>query len=321
MNDLIHIALAANHRYINGLLATMVSIMRSSVARERLRFHVFSEGLLDEDQSLVLDFCKEYSVQGTEFHEPDWAPIREKFAAYKDSHAAFLRLFLCEFLDIDWVVYSDVDTLWFRDIAELWGLRNSAVSIQWCSDLPSIREGVRSDHRKWNQDYDESKYCCSGMMLMNLKRLRNSGFVLKCSDFAKKWGTPFFVDQDILNYVCRDDADILPQYWDCMNPTRDAVDGLVYHFNGIGQMFNSKLDSWRPLYYPWYRFFYDFVLKQPDRKVCSVFRRIVFWLLGTFYPCRKFIYFLTGCNLVKTDNFCRQLFFAWLWRHREKFYR
>ena len=39
--------------------------------------------------------------------------IKSLFEPYNGSHAPFLRLFLCEYLDVDWVVYADVDTLWF----------------------------------------------------------------------------------------------------------------------------------------------------------------------------------------------------------------
>lgn len=50
-DDLIHIALAANHRYLPGLLVTMVSMIRSTSQKERLRFHILSEGLTREDKN------------------------------------------------------------------------------------------------------------------------------------------------------------------------------------------------------------------------------------------------------------------------------
>ena len=37
----------------------------------------------------------------------------------------------------------------------------------------------------------------------------------------------------------RNDAKLLPQYWDCMMPDPEAVNGIVYHFNGIGSMRNE----------------------------------------------------------------------------------
>ena len=150
---------------------------------------------------------------------------------------------------------------------------------------------------------------------MTLKRMRETQFVAKAADFIERWGTPFFVDQDILNYVCRDDAKLLPQHWDCMMPTKEAVNGLVYHFNGIGAMFNSSFSGWRPLYYAWFRFYYDFILKKPSKEVCGFFKRVLFWTLGMFYPPVWLIKLFFGCKPFLVDNIHRQLFFAWLWRH------
>lgn len=257
----------------------------------------------------------EYGVLKPAFLNPDMAAIATRFKAYKCSHAAFIRIFLTDFIDADWVLYSDVDTLWMRDVAELWNLRDNAASIMWCQDLPSIAKGVHEYAKKWNPEFDEAKYCCSGVTLMNLKRLREMNLPERCIEFVSKWGTPFFVDQDILNYVCREDAKILPQHWDCLVPTREAVNGLVYHFTGIGAMFNSSFSGWRPLYYPWFRFYYDHILKEPRRIVCPWFKRILFWVLGTFYPPECLLSLFLPKNKPIFDNIRRQVFFAWLWRH------
>lgn len=317
MTDKIQIALAANHRYINGLLVTMVSIMRSASDRRRLQFHVFSDGLLPEDKEMVRSFAAEYAVPPPVFVEPDMSVIKSRFDSTDNyPHTVFIRLFYCDILrDLDWVVYTDVDTLWMRDICELWNMRDQSAAIQWSNDLPSIAHGVSLYHHKWDPDFDESRYGCSGVMLMNLKRLRNMQFTQKCVDFVHRWGTPFFVDQDIIAEICRNEIKILPQYWDTMMPTREAVNGLVYHFNGIGRLFNSAFSGYKPLYYPWFRFFYDFVVKTPTHSVCSPPKRFFFWLLGTYYPSRRLIHLLTGGRLALTDNIQRQLFFAWLWRH------
>jgi len=311
-DDSIHIALATDRRYVPGLLVTMTSMIYSTAQQKRLRFHILADALDDNDKRRIVDFAVKFGAQPPEFIEPDMTPIREKFTSYKDSHAAFLRLFLCAFFSFDWILYSDVDTLWMRDISELWSLRDDSVSLLWCRDIPSIAHDVK-EYSIWNPEFDESRYACSGVVLMNLKRMRETGFVGKCIRFVEQWGTPFFVDQDILNYICRDDAKILPQYWDCMMPDPDAVNGLVYHFNGIGSLFNSSFSGWKPLYYPWFRFYYDFILNSPERQVCSKVKRILFMLIGFLYPLRWIVTMFIPRTKQKRDGIIRQLFFAWLW--------
>ena len=103
-SGLIHIALASNHRYLPGLLVTMVSMIRASSQKENLRFHILAEELSEDDKNKVTSFALEYGSAPPEFHEPDMAPIRARFTAYKNSHAAFLRLFLCDVFPFDWML-------------------------------------------------------------------------------------------------------------------------------------------------------------------------------------------------------------------------
>ena len=312
-DNLIHIALATDHRYVPGLLVTMTSMIRSTEQKSRLRFHILADALDDSDKMRIANFATDFGAQLPEFVEPDMTLIRERFTPYKNSHAAFLRLFLCELISLDWILYSDVDTLWMRDISELWSLRDDSVSLLWCRDIPSIAHGVK-EYSTWNPEFNESQYACSGVALMNLKRMRETDFINKCADFVERWGTPFFVDQDILNYVCRNDAKLLPQYWDCMMPDPEAVNGIVYHFNGIGSMFNSSFTGWRPLFYPWFRFYYDFILGEPERQVCGITKRALFMFLGFLYPSSWIVTMFMPRTKQKRDSITRQLFFAWLWR-------
>ena len=316
--EAVHIALAADHRYLPGLQATLASMVLSSRGKDRLRFHVLADGLTAEDERSVSDLAARCgAAQSVEFHHPDMERIRRAFSAYKGSHATFLRLFLSELLPgLDWVVYADVDTLWIRDVCDLWEERDNRVSVLWSPDCPSVANWVRTYSLGFNPRFDVDRYACCGVVLMNLRRMRETGLVAKSEAFAAKWGTPFFVDQDILNTVCFDDAKLLDRRWDCMMPDRAAADAVVIHCNGLGGKFDVPMRSWRPSYYVWYRFYADVVLGEPDRPAASRLRRLLFWMLGAFYPRRGVIrFFCRPFPLSRTDQIERTLFFAWLWRH------
>ena len=316
--ETVHIALAADHRYLPGLLATLSSMVLASRSRDRLVFHVLAAGLTNEDKLAISSLVKRCGANcPVDFIHPDMEPIRRMFSSYKGSHATFLRLFLCDYLrNLDWVLYADVDTLWFRDPCGLWNLRDPSVSLLWSPDCPSIAEGVRKYSLKFNPRFDVARYACCGVVLMNLRRMRETNLVERCRGFVAKWGTPFFVDQDILNTVCLDDAKLLDRRWDCMMPDRAAADEVVLHCNGLGGKFDVPMKSWRPSYYVWYRFYADVVLGAPDRPAASRLRRLLFWSLGFFYPPHRTIALL--CRRLhpqRRDQIERTLFFAWLWRH------
>jgi hypothetical protein len=179
---------------------------------------------------------------------------------------------------------------------------------------------VREYSLKWNSDFDVEKYACSGVILMNLKKMRETGFIAKCAEFAEKWGTPFFVDQDILNTICKDDAKIIDQRWNLMMPDIRAVDGAVIHCCGIGEMFNEGMKGLLPHYYIWFRFYYDVVLGEPTRYVCARWKVFLYFLLGLIYPRRWMVRIFTWpFALHWTDNIQRALFFSWLIFHAKWF--
>lgn len=317
MQELVHIALAANHRYIRGLKATLASIVSSASDRGHLVFHIFSDGLTDEDLSELRTLASQFGCERElDIRVADTSRISALFTPYKGAYTAFLRLFLPEFLsDLDWVVWADVDTLWFRDVCSLWKERDDAVSLVWCRDLPSIQQGA-SAYAKWNPGMDSSRYCCSGVMVMNLARLRQKGFVSQASDFAAKWGTPFFVDQDILNACCYGDAKIVDDRWDCLNPDPNWREGVVLHFNGIGAHFNDPtFTGWRPLYEIWFRYYAQVVKGLKESAVCPWYKRLAFSLVGLVYLPRKFFSCFSS-NESRIDAMHRTVFFCWLRRKR-----
>ena len=96
MNDKVHVVMAADKAYEKGLEVAKASMIGSCSDPSRLDFHIFTAdpALMDR--------------------------IRRDFGTYKGSPMAFLRLYLGELLpEVDWVVYSDVDTLWRRDVLVL----------------------------------------------------------------------------------------------------------------------------------------------------------------------------------------------------------
>lgn len=318
MVDLVHVALASNRRYLPGLRATMVSLIRAASAPERLRFHVFSDGLLPEDQRVLQDLAGRFGYEAPiYFRVPDMTPIEKAFKAYNGSLTPFLRLFFPELLvGVDWVLWSDVDVLWFRDPLKLWEERDTRFSVVWSQDIPSSRKAAVKQAVRWRRDMDDARYCCSGVMLMNLRKMRECGFVAKCVDFVTQWGSPLFADQDVLNELCYEDAKMVDRRWNLMYPIDAVGDGVVIHFNGIGPKFNdSAFSGFSPLYEIWFRYRNQVVDRQELTAVCPLYTRVWFGLLAFLYPIHRQIACLTDpVHPWVSDFIQRNLLFAWLRR-------
>ena len=119
--DFVEVALAADKNYIVGLNVTICSIARSCSPGAKLRFQVLFSGFSEADKADIkqkLLSCKNnsevlfYDVSKVDF---------SFFPLYASSRMTYARLILPQLLSsTDYVIYTDVDTLWLDDISELW---------------------------------------------------------------------------------------------------------------------------------------------------------------------------------------------------------
>lgn len=312
--DPVHIALAANHRYAPGLKATLVSMVRACSDRGRLRFHVFSDGLTDDDKSDLIALAERFGYrEEIDFREPDMTVMERNFSAYYGTYTTFVRIFFPEMLpELDWVLWSDVDTLWFRDPIELWNERDGRSSIVWVEDLPSTKQMVGEWHLRVDPLFRQHRYCCSGVMVMNLRRLRESGFVSRALEFVDQHGTPPFADQGVFNALCSGDSKIVDDAWDLLKPNAKTDMGVVLHFNGLGKLFNvRRYTGWRPLYEIWFRHYVQIVEERPGVQVWPLWKRLGMGMLGTFRFASPLLALLP-LRPWHCDNIGRTVFFAWL---------
>lgn len=317
-NEQIHIAMASNRRYLPGLRATTVSLINAVSEPKRLVFHVFSDGLTDEDKKSVEDIAKRFGYEGRfDFRTPDMSRLTGAFKEYNGSHTTFLRLFFPELLaELKWVLWTDVDILWFRDPAKLWNERDESVSVVWAPDILSTRKAACKQAKKWRNDFDMCQYACAGVILMNLQRMRDLDFIKKSIDFVEKWNTPIFADQDILNELCYGDAKIVDSRWNLLYPISTIDDGVVVHFNGIGPKFNdTSYSGIMPLYEIWFRFVHQVINGHKGEQVCPLWKRAIFTVVSMLYPFRKIIAFFTDpIHPWCSDFIQRTLLFCWLRR-------
>jgi len=316
MNDkLIHIAVASNHNYARGLNATLVSIVKATSDKRRLRFHVFDDGLEASDRNELQMLVKRFGyTQPIDFRSPDLQQVLSNLDTYHGAQTAYIRLFFPELLpDLDWVLWTDVDVLWFRDPSLLWDMQDANVSVLWSRDVRSTCI-VAKKMSKWRPDRDVMHYACSGVMLMNLRKMRATNFIKTAMDFLAKWGSPCFADQDVLNEVCYEDSKFVDDRWDCMYPTNGIENGVVIHFNCIGPYFkDTKVRRFFPLFEIWFRFYAEVINGESGAAVASWWKRALYNVIAACYPLSRLLAPITDhIQPWTSDLIQRMFFFAWL---------
>lgn len=163
------------------------------------------------------------------------------FGTWRGSVVTYSRMFIGEILsDLNWAIYFDGDTLWVGDIGTLWDLRDETKLVQASVDPPTPSGVLRAD-TQWYEErgmhLDPKEYLCMGLMLANLKRMRDERIPDRCRDFMARYPTPQLVDQTVLNYVCRGRTAALPLQWGVFSSWHGTADlsgdGAIHYVNDV----------------------------------------------------------------------------------------
>jgi lipopolysaccharide biosynthesis glycosyltransferase len=317
-SDKIVVVGMASHSYLPGALTTFSSILRSSSSRKNIEFLLFSDDFTNEDEEKLNEVCRR---SGTHYpvviHKPDMGVIKKYCVPYKGSYLTSVRLFLCSFLECDWIVYVDTDTLWYRDIADLWGKRSADVPIYWSLDIKNTANSQLKEKESWSPGFKVEKYGSGGVILMNLAYLRRDRVVDRVKSFIDRYGCPFYADQDILNCLYNKESVIIDSNWNCMVPNRTACESVVLHCVGIGGMFSGPMRGWNAFNGLWYEYYSRFILGS-RRSPCGFLRRFWWHLYGFFYPCDALLRLLTKPFAShRAEQLSGMQFRAWVYAHRK----
>lgn len=204
------IACAADHAYFCGLLVTLHSLCTHAAPGAPLRLHVFDTGLTQGDREVLKAFPTRFPGRDIRVlpHAADVSAYKD-FPAWRGNHTAYVRLALQDLLpEEDFVVYTDVDTLWLRDVTALWALRSDRHLLWAVPDGSGLRHYGSGDIRAADfadlgETVSPDDYFCSGLLLMNLRRLRTERFTACCAKTLRRFGRALaFPDQDLYNLLC-----------------------------------------------------------------------------------------------------------------------
>lgn len=198
-------------------------------------------------------------------------------APYHSSYATYLKLLLPELLpDYDWILYIDGDTLGLGDVSEIFAEIDDSRLIVGSRDIPGFNLGpdVEGPWLKERGLAFGPTAICAGVMLMNLKAMREERITEKCLAFLRTYGTPPLADQTVLNYICRGRISELSPRWGVFSMCPEGVDfskAAIVHFPADVPWRRDKLNKLN----------HDFVALwyAAQGKKCGGWRRWLFLLL------------------------------------------
>ena len=150
------------------------------------------------------------------------------------SSAVYLyRTFIARlFPQYDKAIYIDADTILAGDIGELYDidLGEKVVAARPDPKVAAVPEFVGYVEKAL--DIPAKEYVNSGVLLMNLKKLRKLYYITKMTDLMKKYDASLVApDQDYLNVILKGQILHLPKEWNAQSGEMEKGSTKLLHFN------------------------------------------------------------------------------------------
>ncbi len=259
VNEMIDIALAADGRYFDQLLVTATSMATYARKDAMLSFNILDGGITSDDWQYFLEkvqqchpACKFNRIFVDE----------NRFAAYpkwNGNRMAYARLLLPDVLqDVDWILYSDCDFLWLRDVVDLWQERDESSFVVAVRDEGSWNKMERVWFEQNGYDVDGNHYFCSGMCLFNLKKIRSEKLLPKVSEILSTHPDIPYVDQTALNIACAGSVKLVSQKWMCftheLTEELHSARAVIHHAGEVPWKFVRRLQQLSDTMLMWHDF-------------------------------------------------------------------
>ena len=213
--------------------AVMLASLFANNAGNSFTIHILHSERSTELRRLT-KFIKNHNQQYATYE------IKEQlFSGFKLSHhislATYFRLLIPDLLpkDVQKILYLDSDLVVLGDIVEL-----------WTTDISLYALAGRADYF---ERYDELgiakefEYFNAGVMLWNLRVIREINFIVDARDYLeKKFDQILYWDQDIINYLLQGRIKKIEKKWNVFlsDTTEDKKHPNIFHYVGSVKPWN-----------------------------------------------------------------------------------
>jgi lipopolysaccharide biosynthesis glycosyltransferase len=218
-DDIIHIAMASDNKYSRYLVTAVASIILSS--NDIFYIYIIDDGISTDYKDYIHRLSLKYKNFIYKFICLDKVERDEisRFACRGWAPSVYYRAKLPNILrNIDKILYLDTDIICLTSIRELYETNLEEKGIGACIDTIDYMKS-EFHHLKQIGFNTDINYINSGVLLMNLEKMRNMNFESLFVSTCHKFSTcNMFADQDIFNVIFQYDKLLLPQKWNFQAP-------------------------------------------------------------------------------------------------------
>ena len=210
---IIPVAFAVNDNYLKYASVTIASILRYQKKSEQYSFYILHRDICKKHQMMLADWI---TARGATV---EFINVREKidsrllYVSGYVTEETYYRILIPELLP-EWekIIYMDCDIVCLSNLGDIM----DAVEFDentWLSGTMASRNEGRKDYCMEHLGIPSDTYIFAGMLVMNIRKLCETGFREKSLDFLKekKWLKQH--DMDLINAVGYGHIQVLDQHW------------------------------------------------------------------------------------------------------------
>lgn len=268
LDPVIHVACNIDSNYVKYCAVMLTSLLDNN-NDSRIHIHIISSCLDEGDMAVLRAIVTDKYGQQLSFHFPPenlLESCRVDEGGYI-SLATYYRVFLGSILpeEVKKVIYLDCDLVVNGSIAEFWQTDISDVSLGCVEDMWS---GRPESYTRLHYDYAFS-YFNAGVLLINLERLRSTGFEQRAVEYLKEHVNELVLyDQDLLNALLHDDKKFVAHRWNVQDGflrrrragrmpaesvarlEKELLHPVIVHYTGSKKPWHYKSQHpWKNLYF------------------------------------------------------------------------
>ena len=207
----VHIAYTSDSKYLPYMMVSIHSAIKNKNKSSEYHIHVIAKDLNNKETSILKEMETDnvkISIHPTEKIDLDLSHLG-RFASFAVS---LQKIFISKYLqNVDKVLYLDSDTLVLNDLTKVYktDIKEDYVA--------AVKDGLMYQHpehvTELNLDW-RNFYFNSGIMLLNLKKIREDDIVRKAIIYFNTH-QEVFGDQDVLNVVFKEKVKPLSYKYNC----------------------------------------------------------------------------------------------------------
>lgn len=258
--ETIEIALAADGGYFDQLFVTATSMAAYCRTEDAiLSFNILDGGIASADWVYLTEKVQALHSKSRFNKIVVDQKLFEKFPMWNGNRMAYARLLLPEALkDKEWVLYSDCDFLWLRNVAELWKELDDDFTVIAVRDPGSWESKECAWFARNGFLIKGVDYFCSGMCLFNLKKFREESIAEKTASILEQHQDVPFVDQTALNVTCAGAVKLVDEKWmrftHLLTPETHALPSVIHHAGEVPWKFVRRTQPLSDTMLLWHRF-------------------------------------------------------------------